>query len=103
MTVEVSLMIAAASLVFGIYQGVSNLKRNKSTDDRKEATQMTTVIIKLESIEKNTAEIKNDLRGVKDDIKKHDEQIIRLDESLKSAWKIINKLQDGESHEASKT
>lgn len=90
MTVEVSLLIAFFSLAFGIYQGVVNMKRNKSTDDRKDASEMTTVIVKLEGIGKDTGEIKNDVRGLKEEVKHNSEQLIRQDESLKSAWKRIN-------------
>lgn len=75
------------------------MKRNKSTDDKKEATEMTTVIVKLENISKDTGEIKNDMKSVKDEVKHNTEKIIRLDESLKSAWKAINRLQEGvDSH-----
>ena len=75
------------------------MKRNKSTDDKKEATEMTTVIVKLENISKDTGEIKKDMKSVKDEVKHNTEKIIRLDESLKSAWKAINRLQEGvDSH-----
>lgn len=94
MTVEVAILISAVSLGFAIYSGVANMKRNKTTDDKKEATEMTTVIVKLEGISRDTSEIKNDLKSVKEDVKHNSEQIIRMDESLKSAWKTINKLQD---------
>ena len=87
MTVEVAILVSAVSLGFAIYSGVTNMKRNKATDDKKEATEMTTVIVKLEGISRDTSEIKNDLKDVKSDVKKHDEP-------LKSAWKAINKLQD---------
>ena len=94
MTVELAIVFSAVSLGFAIYSGVANLKRNKTSDDKKEATEMTTVIVKLEGISKDTSEIKNDLKSVKEDVKHNSEQIIRMDESLKSAWKAINKLQD---------
>lgn len=93
MTIEVALLISAVSLAFGIYSGISNLKRNKAADDKREATEMTTVIVKLDAIGRDTAEIKNDLKSVKEDVKTNTEQIIRLDESLKSAWKRINMLE----------
>lgn len=93
MTIEVALLISGISLAFGLYQGMSNMKRNKASDDKKEATEMTTVIVKLESIGKDTGEIKNDMKDVKQDVKKNTEQIIRLDESLKSAWVRINLLE----------
>lgn len=94
MSVEVAILISAVSLGFAIYSGVANMKRNKTTDDKKEATEMTTVIVKLEGISRDTSEIKNDLKSVKEDVKHNSEQIIRMDESLKSAWRAINKLQD---------
>lgn len=98
MTIEVALLISGISLAFAFFQGVTNLKRNKTVDDKKEASEMTTVIVKLEGISKDTSEIKNDIKSVKTDVKHNSENIIRLDESLKSAWKIINHLQGVDAH-----
>lgn len=94
MTIEIAMLISIVSVGFAVFSGISNLRRNKSADDRREATEMTTVIVELKQISKDTSEIKNDVRSVKTDVKHNSEQIIRLDESLKSAWKAINKLQD---------
>lgn len=94
LTIEVALLISGISLAFGIYQGITNLKRDKSSDDKKEASEMTTVIIELRNISKDTTEIKNDVKDLKQDVKENSEQIIRLDESLKSAWKRINALEN---------
>jgi hypothetical protein len=89
----ISLCISAAVGVSGIAVGWIGVKRNQSSDDREEANQMTTVIVKLENISKDTGEIKNDMKDVKSDVRHNTEQIIRLDESLKSAWKRINLLE----------
>lgn len=96
MTVELSIIISIVSVGFAILSGVMSMKRNKTADDKKEATEMTTVIVELKQISKDTNEIKNDVKSVKDDVKHNTEKIIRLDESLKSAWRVINKLQDKE-------
>jgi hypothetical protein len=69
MTIEVALVLSAISLAFGIYQGVSNLKRNNRNDDKTDATQLTTVIVKLENIGNDVSEIKSDMRNVKEDMK----------------------------------
>lgn len=99
MTIELATIISVLSVGFAICSGIFSMKRNKTADDKKEATEMTTVIVKLENISKDTGEIKNDMKSVKDDVKHNTEQIIRLDESLKSAWKAINRLQEGaDSH-----
>lgn len=94
MTVEIALLISLVSVAFSIYQGVTNLKGNRATDDKRESSELTTVIVKLENIGKDTSEIKTDIKDVKSDVKKNTEQIIRLDESLKSAWKRINQLEE---------
>lgn len=92
-SIEAALLISAVSLGFSIYTGIAGLKRNKSSDDKREASELTTVIVKLEGISRDTAEIKNDLKSLKEDVKGNTEKIIRLDESLKSAWKRINFLE----------
>ena len=93
MTIEVALLISAVSLAFSLYTGIVNLKRNRSSDDKRESSELTTVIVKLEGISRDTAEIKNDLKNLREDVKGNTEKIIRLDESLKSAWKRINYLE----------
>lgn len=93
MLVEVSLLIAAVSLGFSIYTGVANMKRNKSSDDKKDASETTTVIVKLENIQSGISEIKADMKDMKREVKEAEEKIVRLDESLKSAWRAINKIQ----------
>lgn len=97
MTVEIALLISIISVTFSVYQGIANLKRNQAADAKRESGELTTVIVKLENIGKDTSEIKADIKGVKSDVKKNTEQIIRLDESLKSAWKRINQL-EGHDH-----
>ena len=44
MTIEVALVISTLSLAFGIYQGVTNMKRNRTADDTNDATQLITVV-----------------------------------------------------------
>lgn len=90
MTIEVALLISGVSLAFGIYQGVSNLRRNNRTDDKNDATQLTTVIVKLENIGNGVAEIKNEMSNVKNDIKEDRERIIRVEESAKQAHKRLD-------------
>lgn len=87
MTIEIALVISTLSLVFGIYQGVSNLKRNNKQDAKTDSAQLTTVIVKLENIGNDINEIKTDVRDVKADIKDHSERLIRLEQQVK----VLNK------------
>ena len=97
MTIEVALLISGVSLAFGIYQGVSNLRRNNRTDDKNDATQLTTVIVKLENIGDGVNEIKNDMRNVKDDMKDINIRLVKTEQQVKVLNKTVFK--DGASNE----
>ena len=82
MSVELSILIPVVSVVFAIYAGISNLKRNQSQDDKNTASQMTTVIVKLENIGNGIAEIKSEISNAKEDIKENRERGL-------SRWKKV--------------
>lgn len=83
MTIEVALVISALSLAFGIYTGISNLRRNNKNDAKSESAQLTTVIVKLENIGNDIKEVKSDLREVKDDIKDHSNRLVAVEQQIK--------------------
>lgn len=91
MTIEVALVLSAISLAFGIYQGVSNLKRNNRTDAKTDASQLTTVIVKLENIGNDITEMKGDMRDVKDDIKDHSTRLVKAEQQIKVLSKTVFK------------
>jgi hypothetical protein len=88
MTIEVALLISGVSLAFGLYSGISNMKRNQRSDDKNEASQLTTVIVKLENIGTGIAEIKSEIGNVKNDVKNQGENI-RLKICQKSTQNLI--------------
>jgi len=90
MTVEVSLLISGLSVGFAIFMGISNMKRNKASDDKKEATEMTTVIVKLENISNDTREIKNELRSIRNEVGELRERIIIAEQATKSLHKRVD-------------
>lgn len=94
MTIEVALLISVVSVVFGLYQGISNLKRNHKVDTKSDATELTTVIVKLENIGDGISEIKTEMRNVKDDMKEINERVIRVEESSKQAHKRIDGIEE---------
>ena len=93
MTIEIALIISAVSLGFGIYQGVSNLRRNDRQDNRAEATQITAVIVKLETIGEGVNEIKVDMRNIKNEINDIRERITNVEESTKSAHHRLDSME----------
>lgn len=90
---ETSTLISLAAVVISFIFSFTGYKRSKTTDDKSDASEMTTVIVKLENIDSGVKEIKAEMRDIKQDVKAQNEKIIRIDESLKSAWKCINKIE----------
>ena len=90
MTVEVALVISVVSVVFGVYQTISNLKRNEKVDAKNDASQLTTVIVKLESIGTGIARIENEVTNIKNDVKEDHERLVKVEESAKSAHKRLD-------------
>lgn len=99
MTIEVALVISGVSLAFGLYSGIANMKRNSKTDTQQEATQLTTVIVKLENLGTGITEIKNELGNIKNDTRELRDRIIAVEQSTKQAHKRIDEhfAQKGES------
>lgn len=90
MTIQTAYLISVVSVAFAIYQGIANLKRNQKTDDKNDAMQLTTVIVKLESIGNGITEIKNEINSVKKDVKEDRERIVVLE----TYYKIKNNKED---------
>lgn len=97
MTIEVALLISGVSVAFAIYTGVSNMKRNSKKDAQADATQLTTVIVKLENIGNDVSEIKSDMRNVKDDMKDINIRLVKMEQQVKVLNKTVFK--DGVSNE----
>ena len=90
MPIEMTLLISILSVSFAVFSGIINLKRNQTHDDKLEATQLTSVIVKLENISTGVTEIKSEIKSVKEDTKKNSERLTRVEESAKQAHKRLD-------------
>ena len=86
------IVISLCSLAFAIYS--ASTKNNKD-----ETTAMTTVIVKLESLQSGISDIKAEIASLKDDQRSDHDNLIKLEASVKSAWKQIDKLTGTEREE----
>ena len=84
----VPIIISFASLLLAGYTFLS--KNNKEN-----TTELTTVIVSLDNIKSGIADIKAELNSIKSSQKEDHDKLIRVEESLKSAWKQINKISTG--------
>lgn len=89
----ITIIISAASLVTAIYVAISNSKKNDKQETKTDASEMTTVIVKLENIGNGITEIKSEMKTIKTDMKEDHDRIIRVEESAKQAHKRIDELQ----------
>lgn len=89
----IALLISAVSLVFGIYTGVFSIKRSARKDERRDASELTTVMVKLEDIVEGIGEIKRDIANVKLDIKELTERLIVAEQRIRQADKTIDEIQ----------
>lgn len=90
MKIEVAWLISFLSATFAVYSGMWNLKRNQKSDDKRDATEMTTVIVKLESISGDTSEIKKDMSDLKSEMKELRERVVVVEQSTKQSHKRID-------------
>lgn len=90
MTIEVGTLIAIAGSILGIVFGYAGHQRAEKTNTKQDASEMTTVIVKLESIGNGVNEIKAEMTNAKNDIKENRERIIKVEESAKQAHKRVD-------------
>lgn len=85
----------AVSILSLLLAGYTYLSKNS----KENTTEMTTVIVSLDNIKSGIADIKAELNSIKSSQKEDHDKLIRVEESLKSAWKQINKLSVGNINE----
>lgn len=77
-----------AALVFGYFS--FNHARKKG--EREEASQMTTVLIKLETISDNVRDIKSDIHDVKQDLGALAERVAKVEAAVEAAHHRIDEI-----------
>lgn len=92
--VVISLLISFASLVFGFYQYT---KKNTKEDIRETRTQVTNdvsriteVVLKLDHIKEDTVEIRNEMKGVKQEMNTFRDRLTRTEMKVDSAHQRLD-------------
>lgn len=87
MTIELAIVISTISLLFTAINVITSVRARYQNQDKTDATQLTTIIVKLERIGTDISEIKSDSIRLNDDIRSNTERIIRLEQEVK----VLNK------------
>lgn len=78
--------------VIGCIVGLAGWLRNHDTDNERETSNMTTVIVKLENIRVGISDLKSDLKRTAEDLQGIDRRLTVVEESVKQAHKRINEI-----------
>ena len=90
--IDLPLVMSGVSLLVGLYATMHALKRANKTEHQQDASEMATVIVKLEGIEKGIDEIKTESRSMKTEVKEIRDRLITAEQRLQSAWGMIEEL-----------
>ena len=96
MTIELStaIIISVLSLGFSVYMGLKNNKRTDTKDVEERVKENTRINMKLDAISNNTTDIKNEVSEMRKEINSHDNRIIKVEESVKSAHHRIDGIEN---------
>lgn len=92
MSIELTVLISIVSVAFAIYAGVNNLKRNNTVDIKKDAAEMATINVKLDTIGRGVDDIKLEQKTVSKDIKDLSDRVLKVEESTKSAHHRLDEI-----------
>lgn len=95
MTIELALAVSVISVIFAVYFGLAGLRRNKTKDDKENAADMTRLEVKLDSISSGIAELKEDFKHQRNELREMRERLVRVEQSTKSAHKRLDNIGAG--------
>ena len=93
----IAIIISIISVVFSVFFGFFSLTFNAKNDKRSDRTELeervkenTRINMKLDAISSNTTEIKNEVTEMRRELNSHDNRIVKVEESVKSAHHRID-------------
>lgn len=96
MQIEVGILLSVLSIGIAAVVAVTNIRRNARHDDQQQATELTTLLVKIENINNGINEIKSDVRGMRTDIQEVRERLVKVEQSVSTAHSRIDKLEGKE-------
>lgn len=88
----IAIIISFSSFCFAVWIGLKGDKRTDTKDIEERAKENAKINFKLDEISGTTREIKADIGSMREDIKSHNDRLIKVEESAKQAHKRIDLL-----------
>lgn len=99
MQVEIAYLISIVSLAFSVFFGLKSSKHTDTKDIEERVKDNTRINMKLDAIAGTTQEIKSEISTMREEINSHNDKIIKLEQSLKSAHHQLDTLEERMNHE----
>lgn len=99
MQVEIAYIISIVSLAFSVFFGLKSSKHTDTKDIEERVKDNTRINMKLDAIAGTTQEIKSEISTMREEINSHNDKIIKLEQSLKSAHHMLDTLEERMNHE----
>ena len=93
MVVELMSVVTIVSVGASVFFGYKAFSRNKTQDDKADATQLTTISIKLDNIDNTVRDIKADFKSTRADMQDARERILILEQGYKNLNETVIKLE----------
>lgn len=92
--VDTSTLLSVFSVAIAGICLVLSWKKGNKAEDQKEASEITTVIVKLENISNDTKEIKNELRNVRNEVGDLRERVTIAEQAAKSLHHRVDAIEN---------
>lgn len=93
MTVEVMSVVTVISVACAVFFGALNAKRNKTQDDKSDATMLATISVKQDTMQKSLDDIRFDVKGIRAESQSLGLKVAALEQSCKSAHHRIDQIE----------
>lgn len=84
MTIEIMSAITIISVGCSVFFGIMAWRRNAKVDDKTDATQMATIIVKLDNIDATVRDIKADNKSIQSDVQDIWKRLIKVEEKVET-------------------
>lgn len=82
MTIELTILISVISVSVAVLSFAFTQRRNAKQEDTEDATQLTTIIVKLGHMQDDMKELKNRMESINEDIRSLQKDIQHLDHRI---------------------
>ena len=94
MTIEVAILISIVSCISSVYSVIMTTRRNFRRETRDDAEKLTSISIELKNLTNNMMDIKEEIRGFREDVGTLRERVAVIENDNKAIHERLNAFRD---------